>query len=55
MRLWPVSDCVTRELMAEYCSGQAQLTMLKRIGRQHPSYWANFIQSGEWANLDGKR
>jgi hypothetical protein len=21
----------------------------------HPYYWASFIQSGEWANLDGKR
>jgi hypothetical protein len=29
--------------------------MLKRQGRQHPFYWASFIQSGEWASLDGKR
>jgi CHAT domain-containing protein len=29
--------------------------MLKRKGRQHPFYWASFIESGEWANLDGKR
>ena len=21
----------------------------------HPYYWASFIQSGEWANLEGKR
>jgi hypothetical protein len=21
----------------------------------YPYYWASFIQSGEWANLDGKR
>jgi CHAT domain-containing protein len=21
----------------------------------HPFYWAAFIQSGEWANLDGLR
>ncbi len=67
MSLWPISDYVTRELMTEYYSGlkkglgrgealrQAQLTMLKRKGRQHPFYWASFIQSGEWANLDGKR
>jgi tetratricopeptide (TPR) repeat protein len=34
---------------------QAQLTMLKRKGRQHPFYWASFIQSGEWANLNGER
>jgi CHAT domain-containing protein/tetratricopeptide (TPR) repeat protein len=67
MSLWPISDYVTRELMTGYYSGlkkglgrgealrQAQLTMLKRKGRQHPFYWASFIQSGEWANLDGKR
>jgi len=24
-------------------------------GYRHPYYWASFIQSGEWANLDGKR
>jgi hypothetical protein len=29
--------------------------MMKRQGRQHPFYWASFIQSGEWANLEGKR
>jgi CHAT domain-containing protein/tetratricopeptide (TPR) repeat protein len=67
MSLWPVSDYVTRELMTDYYSGlkkglgrgealrQAQLTMLRRKGRQHPFYWASFIQAGEWANLDGKR
>ena len=67
MSLWPVSDSVTRELMTEYYAGlkkglgrgealrQAQLGMLKRKGRQHPFYWASFIQAGEWANLDGQR
>jgi CHAT domain-containing protein len=67
MSLWPVSDYVTRELMTEYYGGlkkglgrgealrQAQLGMQKRKGRLHPFYWASFIQSGEWANLDGKR
>jgi CHAT domain-containing protein len=34
---------------------QAELAVLKRKDRQHPFYWASFIQSGEWANLDGKR
>jgi CHAT domain-containing protein len=29
--------------------------MLKNVNRRHPYYWASFIQSGEWANLDGKR
>jgi CHAT domain-containing protein len=58
---------VTREIMTNYYTGlrnglgrgdalrHAQLAMLKRKGRQHPFYWAGFIQSGEWANLDGKR
>jgi CHAT domain-containing protein len=58
---------VTRELMADNYSNkkqgqgrgealrQVQLEMLKRKGREHPFYWAGFIQSGEWANLDGKR
>ena len=67
MSLWPVSDTVTRELMTAYYAGlknglgrgealrQVQLNMLKRKGRQHPFYWASFIQSGEWANLEGKR
>jgi CHAT domain-containing protein len=67
MSLWPVSDYVTREMMTSYYSGlkhglgrgealrQAQLAMLKRKGREHPFYWASFIQSGEWANLDGQR
>lgn len=67
MSLWPVSDYVTRELMSDYYGGlkkglgrgealrQAQLAMHKRKGHQHPFYWASFIQSGEWASLDGKR
>jgi CHAT domain-containing protein/Tfp pilus assembly protein PilF len=67
MSLWPVSDYATRELMKSYYDGlkrglgcgialrQMQLRMLMRPGRQHPFYWASFIQSGEWANLDGKR
>ena len=67
MSLWPVSDYMTREMMTAYYTGlragvgrgdalrQAKLAMLARHGRQHPFYWASFIQSGEWANLDGRR
>jgi CHAT domain-containing protein len=67
MSLWPVSDYITREMMTDYYKGlkqglgrgealrQVQLGMLKRKGREHPFYWASFIQSGEWANLNGKR
>ena len=67
MSMWPVSDYVTRELMTNYYKNlkkgigrgealrQVQLEMIKRPNRRHPFYWASFIQSGEWANLEGKR
>ncbi|MBI4748569.1 MAG: CHAT domain-containing protein [Acidobacteria bacterium] len=67
MSLWPVSDQGTRELMVDYYTRlkagegrsealrNVQLKMLKTPRRQHPFYWASFIQSGEWANLKGKR
>lgn len=67
MSMWSVSDYVTRELMTNYYKNlkqgmgrnaalrQVQLEMLKKPTRQHPFYWASFIQSGEWANLEGKR
>jgi CHAT domain-containing protein len=67
MSMWPVSDYVTRELMTNYYKNlkngmgrgealrQVQLEMIKRPNRRHPFYWASFIQSGEWANLDGHR
>ncbi len=67
MSLWPASDYSTRTLMTSYYRNlkqgwgrgaalrRAQLEMLKRNPQLHPFYWANFIQSGEWATLDGKR
>jgi CHAT domain-containing protein len=67
MSLWPVSDYMTREMMVPFYTGlraglgrgealrQAQLAMLKRKGREHPFFWAGFIQSGDWATLDGRR
>jgi CHAT domain-containing protein len=67
MSLWTADDLATRDLMTAYYTRlkrgegrgealrQAQLDMLKNPKRQHPFYWACFIQSGEWANLDGKR
>jgi CHAT domain-containing protein len=67
MSLWPVSDYATREMMTSYYKGlrnglgrsealrQTKLAMLKRKGRRHPFYWASFIESGEWANLEGQR
>ncbi|HNJ43979.1 MAG TPA: CHAT domain-containing protein, partial [Acidobacteriota bacterium] len=67
MSLWPVSDEGTKELMQQYYTRlkagegrsealrQVQLQMLKSKRWNHPFYWASFIQSGEWANLNGKR
>jgi len=67
MSLWAVSDKATRELMVAYYGrlkqgqgrGEAlrrvQLEMLKNVNRRHPYYWASFIQSGEWADLEGRR
>lgn len=67
MSLWKVDDQATRDLMTDYYNGlqagrgrgdalrQAQRRMLASSNRRHPYYWASFIQSGEWANLDGKR
>jgi CHAT domain-containing protein len=63
MSLWPVSDAVARETMVAYYTGlraglgrgdalrQSKIAMLKRPARQHPFYWASFIQSGEWTPL----
>jgi CHAT domain-containing protein/Tfp pilus assembly protein PilF len=67
MSLWPVSDRSTSDLMVGYYKAlirgqgrdealrQVQLQMLRGKARAHPYYWASFIQSGEWANLEGKR
>jgi CHAT domain-containing protein len=61
--LWSVSDYITRELMIDYYKNlkngfgrgeslrKAQLGMLKNPKRQHPFYWASFIQSGNWRGL----
>jgi len=65
--LWPVSDYIARDMMTAYYTGlraglgrgealrKAKLAMLARKGRQHPFFWASFVQSGEWASLDGRR
>lgn len=67
MSLWPISDYTTREMMTGYYKNlkqgmgrgealrQVQLDMLKKNPHLHPFYWANFIQSGDWSNLDGNR
>jgi CHAT domain-containing protein/Tfp pilus assembly protein PilF len=65
--LWPVSDVGAKEFMTDYYRAlkqgegrsdglrQVQLRMLRSKYRRHPFYWAAFIQSGEWANLEGQR
>jgi CHAT domain-containing protein len=65
MSLWQVGDSIARQTMVAYYSGlrgglgrgdalrHAKLAVLRQPGRQHPYYWASFIQSGEWAALDG--
>ena len=67
MSLWPVSDYITRDAMVSYYGRlregvgrgdalrQAKFEIFKHSSRRHPYYWASFIQSGEWANLDGRR
>jgi CHAT domain-containing protein/Tfp pilus assembly protein PilF len=67
MSLWPISDYTARQLMTGYYRNlkqglgrgealrQVQLDMLKKNSKLHPFYWANFIQAGDWTNLDGKR
>ena len=67
MNLWPVSDYVARDAMVAYYTRlraglgrgdalrQAKLAILKRANHRHPYYWAGFIESGEWADLDGRR
>ena len=67
MSLWPVGDGVAREMMTTYYASlraglgrgdalrRAKLAIRQGPGHVHPFYWASFIQSGEWAGLDGKR
>jgi CHAT domain-containing protein len=63
--LWPVSDRGTRDLMIGYyellAQGEsrgealrrAQVRLVRDRRRAHPYYWASFIQSGQWARVDG--
>lgn len=66
MSLWPISDRSTQDLMIGYYTlltrsvgraealRRAQLDLLHDKARRHPYYWAGFIQSGEWGNLNGR-
>jgi CHAT domain-containing protein len=65
--LWAVVDERVKDIMIPYYRAlrrgegrgdalrQVQLRMLRSRNRRHPFYWAAFIQSGEWANLNGRR
>jgi CHAT domain-containing protein len=67
MSLWPVSDRRTRDVMTNFyqlllaghgrgeAMRQVQLQMIRAGAHRHPYYWAGFIQTGEWANLQGQR
>lgn len=66
MSLWQVSDAATRDLMVAYYQRlsvgegrtealrQVQLEMIKSKERNHPFFWASFIQSGDWRSMDDK-
>lgn len=34
---------------------QVQLRLLSSPNQSHPFYWASFIHSGEWADMEGRR
>jgi len=65
--LWAVPDELAKDIIIPYYKAlrrgegrgeglrQVQLRMLRSRDRRHPFYWAAFIQSGEWGNLDGRR
>jgi CHAT domain-containing protein len=65
--LWAVPDELAKDVIIPYYKAlrrgegrgaglrQVQLRMLRSRDRRHPFYWAAFIQSGEWGNLDGRR
>jgi CHAT domain-containing protein len=64
MTLWPVADAIARETMVAYYTElrtgvgrgdalrRSKLALLARPGRNHPYYWAAFIQSGEWTTIE---
>jgi CHAT domain-containing protein len=65
--LWAVPDESAKDVIIPYYKAlrrgegrgeglrQVQLRMLRSKDLRHPFYWAAFIQSGEWAPLDGSR
>jgi len=66
MSLWPVRDYATQRLMKAFYAGLKQgqgrgealrnvkLMTMRQRGTEHPFYWAGFIQSGNWTELDDR-
>jgi CHAT domain-containing protein len=66
MSLWTVLDEKAKEVMLPYYKAllrgegrgealrQVQLRMLQSKDLRHPFYWAAFIQSGAWSNMEGR-
>jgi CHAT domain-containing protein len=64
MSLWEVDDAATRDLMVDYyvrlINGEGRGEALRNVQlqmcgsglRNHPFYWAAFIQSGNWRRLN---
>ncbi len=66
MSLWQVNDIATRDLMVGFYKRlqagdgraealrHAQLEMLADQRRNHPYYWASFIESGQWTSMNSR-
>jgi len=64
--LWQVDDKATRDLMVDFYTRlrrgegrgealrNAELTIMKTVGREHPYFWASFIEVGDWRAVSGK-
>jgi CHAT domain-containing protein len=52
---WQSVDKAGRRLAPKQPSGESPTAPKRVRDYNHPYYWASFIQSGEWANLAGKR
>lgn len=58
--LWQVDDKATRELLVDFYTRlqrgegrgealrNAELALMRTVGREHPFFWASFIGVGDW-------
>jgi CHAT domain-containing protein/Tfp pilus assembly protein PilF len=63
--LWQVDDKATRDLMVDFYTRlqrseergealrDAELTIMRTEGREHPYFWASFIEVGDWRSMHG--